>query len=109
FHAARCRVLLLKLGERGLLTYTSPGDTQSEYFFHLDSMSRNVVDAVGAGDALLAYASLSLKVTDSPVQAAILGSLAAAHECEVDGNVPVSNRDLFVRLDQLEREVNFTP
>jgi len=109
FHAARCRVLLLKLGERGLLTYTSLGDTQSEYFFHLDSMSRNVVDAVGAGDALLAYASLTLKVTDSPVQAAILGSLAAAHECEVDGNVPVSNRDLFVRLDQLEREVNFTP
>ena len=98
---------MLKLGDRGLLTYTKPSPTDLSGWFHIDALTSDVVDRVGAGDALLAYSSLALKVSGSPVQAAILGSIAAARECELDGNVPVTSADLLARIDQLEREVNY--
>jgi sugar/nucleoside kinase (ribokinase family) len=63
---------------------------------------------VGAGDALLAYSTLVLKVTGSAVMAAILGSLAAACECEHDGNIPIRAEEVLARIDRVEKEVNFT-
>ena len=107
YQVAKCKVLMLKLGDRGLLTYTKPSPTDLSGWFHIDALTSDVVDRVGAGDALLAYSSLALKVSGSPVQAAILGSIAAARECELDGNVPVTSADLLARIDQLEREVNY--
>ena len=59
--------------------------------FSVGAFSNKMVDAVGTGDALLSYASLSLKVSPLVV-AAILGSFAAACECEVEGNI-VINKD----------------
>ena len=41
-------------------------------------------------DALLAYATLAMLATGSAVVATILGSIAAACECEMDGNVHCS-------------------
>ena len=108
YESAKCGVLMLKLGDRGLMTYTEPSPTDLSGWFHIDALSSEVVDRVGAGDALLAYASLTLKVTGSPVQAAILGSIAAARECEFDGNVPVTSSDLLSRVDRLEREINYS-
>lgn len=108
YESAKCGVLMLKLGDRGLMTYTKPSPTDLSGWFHIDALTSEVVDRVGAGDALLAYASLTLKVTGSPVQAAILGSIAAARECELDGNVPVTSSDLLSRVDRLEREVNYS-
>ena len=63
-------------------------------FFVVDSFAERVVDAVGAGDALLAYATLSMLADESEVAASILGSMAAALECERDGNVPVGPTDV---------------
>jgi sugar/nucleoside kinase (ribokinase family) len=100
---------MLKLGERGMMTYTQANPTDLSGWFHLDSLTDDVVDRVGAGDALLAYASLALRVSNSPVQAAIIGSVAAAMECEFDGNVPIVNSDVIERLSRLEREVSFAP
>lgn len=53
-----CRYMILKLGERGLLTYR--GVESSRRHFNIDSFADHVVDAVGTGDALLAYAGLCL-------------------------------------------------
>ena len=64
--------------------------TTPRSFFVVDSFADHVVDAVGAGDALLAYATLSMLADQSEVAASILGSMAAALECELDGNIPVS-------------------
>lgn len=108
YETAQCRVLMLKLGERGMMTYTQASPTDLSGWFHLDALTDDVVDRVGAGDALLAYASLALRVSNSPVQAAIIGSVAAAMECEFDGNVPIVNSDVIERLSRLEREVSFT-
>ena len=106
YKKAGCKNLILKLGERGIITYRSP-DPQVRSFFTVDSFADKVVDAVGAGDALLAYATLSLIATRSNVIASILGSLAAAVACEHDGNNPVSPADVQEKLHALEKRSRY--
>ena len=48
YKKARCKTLILKLGERGIITYTAPShDVRS--FFTIDSFAERIVDPVGAG------------------------------------------------------------
>ena len=106
FRQARCRNLILKLGERGLLAYRRPGDDPRD-FFTLDSFVDHVVDPVGAGDALLAYATLALVATRTLVVASILGSISAAIACERQGNLPVSPAEMEAKITDLERLANY--
>jgi rfaE bifunctional protein kinase chain/domain len=108
YRRARCKYLILKLGERGVITYRMP-DPNVRSFFTIDSFAGHVVDPVGAGDALLAYATLGLTVTKSPVIASILGSVAAGLACESDGNRPIDPEEVIKRLDQLERRALTEP
>lgn len=104
YRQARCKVLILKLGERGLMTFRGvPEEQDVRAFFAVDSFADRVIDAVGSGDALLAYAALSLFATDNPVIASVLGSFSAAVECENAGNVPVWPKDVIDKLDHFER------
>ena len=48
-----------------------------------------------------------MMVSDSPAQAAILGSMAAACECERDGNIPIAAEDVLTRIDMVEAEARF--
>lgn len=109
YRRASCRTLILKLGERGLITYrslpTDEADVRS--FFVVDSFCNRLVDAVGAGDALLAYATLAMTATGSEVTASVLGAMAAAVECESDGNVPVAPDDVSAVIDRTEKRANF--
>ena len=109
YRRASCKTLLLKLGSRGLLAFRAVPKKEEDVrsFFALDSFSDAVVDAVGAGDALLAYSALSQWATGSAVTASVLGSLAAAVECEHLGNIPVGPDDLRVKLDHLDRLFRF--
>jgi hypothetical protein len=76
------------------------GDHESlDSFFVLDSFVERLVDPVGAGDALLAYSTLAMLATRDPSVATILGTFAAAVECEVDGNLPVGVKDVYKKLD----------
>ena len=59
YKRAHCKTLILKLGDRGILTYRAPNPDAGS-FFSIDSFAKHVTDPVGAGDALLAYATLSL-------------------------------------------------
>jgi rfaE bifunctional protein kinase chain/domain len=104
---AGCRMLILKLGDRGVLTCRPGKGNDLRSFFVVDSFADGVIDAVGAGDALLAYATLALVGDGSEVAATILGSVAAALECEVDGNRPVSRSEVAERIDTLERRANY--
>ncbi len=106
FRQARCRNLILKLGERGTITYRRPGNEPRD-FFTLDSFVDRLVDPIGAGDALLAYASLVLAATGSLVVASILGSVVAAVTCERQGNVPVSPAEVEEKIDGLERRARY--
>lgn len=105
YKRAHCRYLMLTLGERGIMTYRANTNALQD-FFTVDSFVDNVANAVGAGDALLAYATLSLVTTKSEVIAAILGSFAAASECEREGNSPVTKDDLLKKIDAIDRLVN---
>jgi sugar/nucleoside kinase (ribokinase family) len=78
-----------------------PDDYRS--FFAIDSFAGRVVDAVGAGDALLSYATLSMVATKNEVIAAILGNMAAGIECEHEGNIPVTPEMVLNKIDAVEK------
>ena len=73
-------------------------------FFVIDSFVDRLVDAVGAGDALLLAhgGTLAMLIGKNPVIATILGSMAAACECEVDGNSPVTPDDVGKKSTSLK-------
>jgi bifunctional ADP-heptose synthase (sugar kinase/adenylyltransferase) len=104
---ADCETVILKLGDRGVLTCRRGKENDPRSFFVVDSFAAKVVDAVGAGDALLAYATLSLLTDESEVAASVLGSMAAALECECDGNNPIGRSDLLGRIDMVEKQTRF--
>src|SRR5258705_4784931 len=74
---AGARTVILKLGDRGVITARSGLEENYRSFFVVDSFVDRLVDAVGAGDALLAYAPLAMVTEGSEVLATISGSLAA--------------------------------
>ena len=71
-------------------------------FFVVDTFAEHVVDAVGAGDALLAYATLAMLTSGNEAVATILGTIAAGCKCEVDGNVPVTHESVHAKIDAPE-------
>ncbi|MGE0529409.1 MAG: PfkB family carbohydrate kinase, partial [Bdellovibrionales bacterium] len=101
YKQANCKLLILKLGSRGSITYRRASD-EVRAFFTLDSFVENVVDPVGAGDALLAYATMSLVTKQSPVIASILGNIAAGVACQHDGNWQVTPDEIRAKIDKLE-------
>ena len=97
--------LILKLGERGLVSVANKG-LQSKAIT-LPSFASKVVDSTGTGDALLAYSTLSLIVTKSIIKASILGSVAAACACETDGNIEVKPEHIIEKLNSLQTESSY--
>jgi rfaE bifunctional protein kinase chain/domain len=107
YDTAMCKVLILKLGDRGVITCRSKDHEALDSFFVVDSFVDSVVDSIGAGDALLAYATLSMLATSDSVIATIIGSIAAAVECESDGNVPVQRDAVRAKLSAFERRTRY--
>ena len=103
YKRAKCRTLILKLGNRGILTHRNRPKDDPRMFITIDSFVDNLVDAVGSGDAMLAYATLVMLATGNEVTASIIGSFAAAVECEKDGNVPVKPQDVLEKIEAAEK------
>lgn len=101
-----CNVLVLKLGERGVFINRTLKAGEFNYF-SIGSFASHVADAVGAGDALLAYFTLAMLATNSEVISGILGSLAAACECEYDGNIPIIPEKIIFKINQIEKHINY--
>ena len=110
YRQAQCKTLILKMGGRGLITFRAPVTESPDrrQFFVLDSFAGHVVDAVGSGDALLAYTTLAMKATGNEVIASVLGNLAAGVECEKDGNIPVSPDDVRRKLEDIENHAHYS-
>lgn len=106
FDAARCKLMILKLGDRGVLACRGRAHERLDSFFVVDSFVDRVVDAVGAGDALLAYSTLAMLASNSSVIATILGSMAAACECEIDGNTPITPQDVLRKISKAENSAS---
>lgn len=107
YDAAECKTLILKLGDRGALTCRSTDHESLDSYFVVDSFVERLIDPVGAGDALLAYATLALMTTSSDAIATILGSIAAACACERDGNVTVVPDEVRAKIDHVERQCDY--
>ncbi len=90
--------LIMKLGERGLIALSKK--RKSDYI-SLDPFVKNLVDANGAGDALLAYSAASLYKTNSLIVSSIIGILAASCKCEMEGNVPVTIEALENKIKEI--------
>lgn len=106
YKRADCKTLILKLGDKGIIAYRAP-NPEVRSFFTVDSFVDKLVDAVGAGDALLSYVTLAMVTTQSSVIAAILGSVAAALACEHEGNNPVAPEDVLEKLKAVERQIQY--
>ena len=107
YKRSNCGTLILKCGERGIITYRAVSSSDPRAFFNIETFANQVVDAVGAGDALLAYATLALLATKNDVIASILGNIAAGVECEHDGNWPVTPELVLKKIDAIEKQVNY--
>ena len=97
-----CKTLFLKLGERGMAVCSPGEDPSSPTFSIIEPFVDNVIDPVGAGDALLAYASLAKFVSGCDISAAIIGIMAASAECECDGNIPIEPAAVLTKLTNIE-------
>ena len=106
YQRSNCGTLILKCGERGIITYRSRSPDYHA-FFNIETFADRVVDAVGAGDALLAYATLALVATKNDVIASILGNMAAGIECEHDGNWPVTPEMVLKKIESVEKLVHY--
>ena len=106
YDKANCKNLLLKLGEKGIIVYRESIDSgRLRSFFALDSFTDSVVDPVGAGDAMLAYSTLSFLSTKNILVSAIIGLVAASLECEYDGNIPIKPEAIKKRLKGIEANI----
>ena len=80
---------------------------KKNYSFTIPTFVKNLNDAVGAGDALLSYASLSLLTSKSLVVAAILGSFAAACSCEINGNETIKPEAILHKMSEIENSLKY--
>ena len=104
YEESQAKNLILKLGSRGLIAYRVSDDREDvRSFFAIDSFVENLKDAVGAGDALLSYATLAHVGGAGEVCATVLGAMAAAVECEYDGNIPVMPGDVSAKINKTEQ------
>jgi rfaE bifunctional protein kinase chain/domain len=108
YKLSKCKNLILKLGEKGLIGLANSDLEDEPVMISLDSFSENPIDPVGAGDALMAYSALTLKVTKSLPMAAIVGSIAAACESDLNGNVPIKRSDIIEKLLELKNSMSYS-
>lgn len=98
----RSAAAIIKMGADGLVAFDrrlastrqglpDPGRLSAE---HVPALATHAIDPLGAGDALLAVATLTLAVGGSLLQAAFLGSAAAALESMRIGNLAISASEL---------------
>jgi len=104
--------LILKLGERGLVSVNIKSKNNLKIkdksaAFALPSFAKNVIDSTGTGDALLAYTAPAIIITKSLVLGSILGSLAAAAECEKNGNIEITPQEIEKKLIDIENSTKY--
>jgi rfaE bifunctional protein kinase chain/domain/rfaE bifunctional protein nucleotidyltransferase chain/domain len=105
YDKSKCKLLIMKLGKRGLLACINNKHQNSDSYFTLDSFATQVIDPVGAGDALLAYSTMSMIVTNCKISSTIIGILAASCECEKNGNIPISKDDILNKIADIKKNI----
>jgi rfaE bifunctional protein kinase chain/domain len=97
--------LILKLGVRGVFAVSKKKLMKTGGALSFPSFVENLVDPVGAGDSMLAYAVITFLKSKCLASSILVGSIAAAIQCENNGNKPVILKDLISRLDKLSKQL----
>tara|TARA_B100000029_G_scaffold463033_1_gene496032 strand:+ start:2206 stop:3759 length:1554 start_codon:yes stop_codon:yes gene_type:complete len=97
--------LILKLGERGIVSVSY--QKKGVLSFSTPSFVGKVEDAVGAGDAMLSCATLCMLATKSIVTSSIIGSIAAACECEIEGNIVINEDQIVEKINNIQDSSNY--
>ena len=98
---------MMTMGEKGVMVYRPIEGKDERAVFSIDSFADKVVDAVGAGDAFLSYATLALLTSGSETAASILGSFAAALATEREGNNPIDPKAVLEKVNSIEKISSF--
>jgi rfaE bifunctional protein kinase chain/domain len=97
---ARCKHLLITLGQEGLLAYAPKNGA-----YHTDRLpafNTSPKDVAGAGDALFITTALSLRAGVDFWRSAYLGALAAARQVARVGNLPLTRAELISEIDYVD-------
>lgn len=103
----RARNALVTMGPEGLIAFNRMQGASDQSWGtklkaeHVPAMSTHAIDALGCGDAMISAATLALCAGCNLMQAAFLGSIAAAVQVQRLGNTVISSTDLrhgIVRL-----------
>jgi len=100
YKLSKSKNLILKLGEKGIITYRDNYNNPRD-FFTIDSFVNTLIDPNGAGDAMLAVTTLTYKVSNNILISSILGSIGAAIECEKEGNQPITIDEIESKIKEL--------
>ena len=88
--------ILLTLGSEGIIIHSVVSDNWLTD--KLPAFNTNPKDESGAGDSFLAFASLSMALTNNIWISSYLGSLASGIQVSRLGNVPISKIELFQKI-----------
>jgi len=95
---AQAEHVILTLGSEGLFLQVPEPETGEFSTDRLGAFNSAPKDVSGAGDSLLACASIALAAGGTIWQVAYLGAIAAALQVSRVGNSPVTSQDLFREL-----------
>ena len=96
----KSETLYLKLGADGALVL-SPQLIKSNRPEMIPAISTKAIDTAGAGDSFMAGSALAMATGASPLEASLIGSVAAAIQVSRVGNLPISCTELISVLNKL--------
>lgn len=97
-----CERVFVTLGEHGSWIHAPNEDV---HHVHIPALPRKVVDVSGAGDTVIAVASLMLACQASAVDVAAVANLAGGWVCERLGVVPITREALETELPRLRKTI----
>ena len=87
--------IIIKLGADGLVINGVKLDGTLLSLDALPAFNQNPIDISGAGDSLLAAASLAITIENNLAKASLIGSLAAAIQIGRVGNIPIEKEKII--------------
>lgn len=87
--------IILTLGKDGVLVYHSKEDSLDAF----PSINAKPLDVSGAGDSLMCASGMALALGADIRTAAVLGSIAAALQINVEGNQPLKSHDIVRMIE----------
>ena len=87
--------ILLKLGPDGLIAQCQSETSNAPHTEKLDALNSNPKDVSGAGDSMLATASLAMISGANLWEASLLGNIAAFLQVGRLGNVPIQSEEIL--------------